>query len=75
MGVCLFVCVTPETSTERRMSHAERGAAGAVQEPVAGGGQGVGTTLALVTNFATAVAASGGNPIGTLAVAITYVLW
>jgi len=76
--IYLYVCVTPELSSQRRMSLVSRdGAAGALEALGAGGGLGRGAAHALMSLGAAPVAASG-HPIVTLAfvrTGITYVLW
>jgi hypothetical protein len=72
------VCVTPEPSTERKMSHVPRVAEEALEELGAGGALGGGAAGALMTLGAGAVAASGGHPgvaLAVLGIGITYVLW
>jgi hypothetical protein len=73
------MCVTPELSSQRRMSLVSRdGAAGALQALGAGGGRGGGAAHALMSLGAAALAASGGHPIvkwAAVGIAITYVLW
>jgi hypothetical protein len=72
------MCVTPEPSTKRRMSLAERGAAGALQTLCADGGPGGSAGRSLMAMSAAVLTTSGVPPIAKLVfvgIVITYVLW